>query len=71
MSEPSRRLLLLRHSKAEHVFGKADHERELTDRGHAEVLGRHDDPDADRVEVAVEVFGDLIGEPFLLSLIHI
>jgi len=36
MSEPSRRLLLLRHSKAEHVFGKADHERELTDRGHAD-----------------------------------
>lgn len=36
MSETSRRLLLLRHSKAEHVFGKADHERELTDRGHAD-----------------------------------
>jgi len=36
MSETPRRLLLLRHSKAEHVFGKADHERELTDRGHAD-----------------------------------
>ncbi|MFN8084151.1 MAG: histidine phosphatase family protein [Dermatophilaceae bacterium] len=36
-----RTLILVRHSKAEQVFGKPDHDRELTDRGHrdAKALG--------------------------------
>lgn len=33
-----RTLILVRHAKAEHVFGKPDHDRELTARGHRDAL---------------------------------